>query len=173
MSMQSSGRSNAQARRQLAARDATDPYQPRLGRGEVAACTECHAVYQRRHWFFDRDTYVRETMQPTTRMVICPACQKIRDRYAEGHVTLLASPFLAAHEEEILHLIHNEEEQAKGINPLERIVEITESEEGIVVTTTTEKLAQRIGRTLKSTYQGHTTYQWSAPGFLSVAWHRS
>src|SRR5436190_593876 len=68
--------------------ESTDPYLPRLNPGEVAACSECHALYQRRHWFFDADAYFRETMQPTTRMVVCPACQKIRDRYAEGKVTL-------------------------------------------------------------------------------------
>ncbi len=84
----------------------------------------------------------------------------------------MPSPFLNAHKAEILHLIRNEEERAKGFNPLERIIEITESEEGIVVTTTNEKLAQRIGRTLKSTYQGDTTYHWSEPKFLSVEWQR-
>jgi len=111
-------------------------------------------------------------MQPTTRMVLCPACQKIRDHYAEGKVTLQPSAFLTAHKDEILRLIRNEEERAKGINPLERIVEITEAEEALVVMTTNEKLAQRIGRTLKSTFQGHTTYHWSDPKFLSVAWQR-
>jgi NMD protein affecting ribosome stability and mRNA decay len=156
----------------LAEFDSRDPYAPKIDPGEVAVCTTCHAIYQRRHWFFDDDAYIRETMQPTTQMVECPACHKIRDRYAEGRVTLQPSSFLNAHKEEILHLIRNEEDRAKGFNPLERIVEITESEEGIVVTTTNEKLAQRIGRTLKSTYQGHTTYHWSDPKFLSVEWQR-
>jgi NMD protein affecting ribosome stability and mRNA decay len=111
-------------------------------------------------------------MQPTTRMILCPACQKIRDRYAEGRVTLQPSPFLAAHKDEILHMIRNEEERAKGTNPLGRIIEISEADGTIVVTTTNEKLAQHIGRTLKSTYQGHTTYQLSESQFLSVEWQR-
>jgi hypothetical protein len=63
-------------------------------------------------------------------------------------VTRQPSPFLKAHREEILHLIYNEEERAKGFNPLERIVEMTESDGGMVVTTTNEKLAQHIGRRL-------------------------
>ncbi|MCS6927551.1 MAG: BCAM0308 family protein [Candidatus Binatia bacterium] len=172
MSTKPRGRGNIHTRRNLAEFDANDPYAPRIDPGEVAVCGQCHALYQRRHWFFDAEAYFRETMQPTTRIVICPACQKIRDRYAEGQVTLRASPFLTAHKEEILHLLRNEEERAKGINPLERIIEITESEDGIIVTTTNEKLAQRLGRTLKSTYQGETTYHWSEPKFLSVTWHR-
>jgi NMD protein affecting ribosome stability and mRNA decay len=173
MSNKSPGRSTTRTRRNLAEFNARDPYQPRLDPGAVAACSECHAVYQRRHWFFDHDTYIRETMQPTTRMVLCPACQKIRDGYAEGQVTLRPSPFLHTHKDEIVHLIRNEEERAKGFNPLERIMGITESDDGIIVTTTNEKLAQRIGRTLKSTYQGQTTYEWSEPKFLSVEWERA
>lgn len=172
MSAKSSGRGNVRIRRNLAEVDAADPYQPRLDPGEVAACSECQALYQRRHWFFDHDAYIRETMQPTTRMVLCPACQKIRDRYAEGQVTLQPSAFLSAHKDEVVRLIRNEEERAKGVNPLERIVEIKEEDGGLVVTTTNEKLAQRIGRTLKSTFQGHTTYQWSDPKFLFVEWRR-
>src|SRR5215813_3777651 len=169
MSTKRPGRA-VRVRRNLA--DSTDPYLPRIDPGEVAACSECHALYQRRHWFFDTEAYFRETMQPTTRMVLCPACQKIRDRYAEGKVTLQPSVFLTTHRDEILHLIHNEEERAKGINPLERIVGISESAGALVVTTTNEKLAQRIGRALKSAYQWYTTYQWSEPKFLSVEWQR-
>ena len=86
MSTKRPGRA-VQVRRNLA--DSTDPYQPRFDPGEVAACTGCHALYQRRHWFFDADAYFRETMQPTTRLVLCPACQKIRDRY--GRVVVTAS----------------------------------------------------------------------------------
>jgi NMD protein affecting ribosome stability and mRNA decay len=172
MSTKSQGRGSVKTRRNLAEFNATDPYQPRLDPGEVAVCTGCEAVYQRRHWVLDHDAYVRETMQPTTRMVLCPACQKIRDRYAEGRVTLRPSPFFTEHKEEIVHLIRNEEERARGFNPLERIVELTESNEGMVVTTTNEKLAQRIGRALKSAYQGQSIYHWSDPKFLSVEWER-
>jgi NMD protein affecting ribosome stability and mRNA decay len=109
MSTKRSGRA-VHVRRNLV--EATDPYLPRFDPGEVAICTECHALYQRRHWFFDEAAYFRETMQPETRMVLCPACQKIRDRYVEGRVTLGMSPFLTSHKEEILHLIRNEEERA-------------------------------------------------------------
>lgn len=173
MSIKMKGRGSIRTRRNLAEFDASDPYQPQLDPGEVAACTGCQAVYQRRHWFFDHDTYVRETMQPTTRLVLCPACQKIRDSYAEGQVTLQPSAFLSAHKDEIVRLIHNEEDRAKGMNPLERIVALKESEDSVVITTTNEKLAQRIGRALKNAFQGKTTYRWSEPKFLSVEWERS
>jgi hypothetical protein len=167
MSTKRSGRT-VRIRRNLA--ESTDPYLPHLDPGEVAACTECHALYQRRHWCIDEEAYFYASRQATTRLVRCPACQKIRDRYAEGQVPLPPGPFLSAHKDEILRPIRNEEARAKGVNPLERSVEIREPDGGIVATTTNEKLAQRVGRTLKSTYHGHTTYRWSEPKFLPVEW---
>lgn len=172
MSTKRSERGNIHTRRNVAQFDATDPYSPRVDPGEVAVCTECHALYQRRHWFFDEELYFHERVRPETRKILCPACQKIRDRYAEGQVVLRTSPFLTTHKDEILRLVRNEEGRAKGMNPLERIIEIGESAEGVIITTTNEKLAQRIGRSLKSAYQGHTSYRWSDPKFLSVEWQR-
>ena len=164
MSTKVRGRGNVHTRRNLAEFDANDLYAPHCDPGETAICTECHALYERRHWFFDEEAYFYASTQPDTHKVLCPACHKIRDRYAEGQVTLRASAFL---------IIQNEEVRAKGVNPLERIIAITESDEGMVVTTTNEKLAQRIGRTLKSTYHGQTTYHWSEPKMLTVEWQRA
>jgi len=173
MSTKVRGRGSVHIRRNLAEFDAHDPYAPRFDPGETAICTECHALYERRHWFFDEEAYFHASMQPDVRTVLCPACQKIRDRYAEGQVTLRSGAFLNTHKDDILRLIRNEEARAKGINPLERIIAITETDDGMVITTTNEKLAQRIGRMLKSTYQGQTTYRWSEPKMLAVAWQRA
>lgn len=173
MSTKVRGRGNVHTRRNLAEFDANDPYAPRFDPGETAICTECHALYERRHWFFDEEMYFHASMQPETRKVLCPACQKIRDRYAEGQVTLRSGAFLTAHKDDILHLVRNEEARAKGVNPLERIIAITETDDGMIITTTNEKLAQRLGRILKSTYHGQTTYHWSEPKMLTVEWQRA
>lgn len=173
MSAKQSDRGSIHTRRNVAEFNAHDPYEPRVDPGEVAVCTDCHALYQRRHWFLDEELYFSYSNDPNTKKVLCPACEKMRDHYAEGQVTLRSSPFLSAHKDEILRLVRNEEARARGDNPLARIIEISESPEGVTVTTTNEKLAQRIGRTLKSSYQGHTSYRWSDPKFLAVDWHRA
>jgi len=113
-------RGTIHARRNIAEFDAHDPYNPQLAPGEVAVCTECHALYQRRHWFMDEELYFHQSAQPETRKVRCPACQKIHDQYAEGQVILQASPFLTAHKDEILRLVRNEETRAKGTIHLNR-----------------------------------------------------
>jgi NMD protein affecting ribosome stability and mRNA decay len=173
MSTKHAERGTIHTRRNVAEFNAQDPYATRVNPGEVAVCTECHALYQRRHWFYDEELYFSYSNQTDTNKVLCPACQKIRDRYAEGQVTLRSSAFLTNHKEEILHLVRNEEERAKGINPLERIIEIAEAKNGIVITTTNEKMAQRIGRAVRRAYQGETSYHWSDPKFLTVEWQRA
>ncbi|HEX9878883.1 MAG TPA: BCAM0308 family protein [Candidatus Binatia bacterium] len=150
-----------------------DPYLPSIDPGETAYCTECHALFHRRRWFFDEEQYLDIKDRPEVHRVACPACRKIKDRYFEGQLTLAQSPFFDSHKEEIINLIRNEEERAKGINPLERIISISEEHGKMVVTTTNEKLAQRIGRELKKAYQGRTEFHWSKDDkCLRVTWAR-
>jgi len=105
--------------------------------------------------------------------VVCPACLKIRDNFPGGIVTL-SGDFLIAHKDEFLHLIRNEEQRARGFNPLERVMSIKENGHGrIVINTTTEKLAQRLGRAFKKAFRGDVTYSWSHDDKLvRVAWVR-
>jgi NMD protein affecting ribosome stability and mRNA decay len=149
-----------------------DPYLSKANLGEGAVCTRCHAVYQRRHWQLDEQLYQQAAALPDTPAVLCPACQKISDNYAQGEVVLRGA-FLETHHDEIMNLISNEEERAKGLNPLERIVRVTASAGALTVTTTNEKLAQRIGRALQKAYQGEVSYRWSEDTkYAHVEWAR-
>ena len=150
-----------------------DPYLPKLDAGEVAVCQGCRAVFRRRHWTLDEALYARATAGAGARQTTCPACHKVRDGYFGGEVTLAAGPFLSRHKEEILNLIRNEEGRAKGLNPLERIIALSEKNGAVVVTTTNEKLAQRIGRELRKAYQGRSVFHWSEDTkCLRVKWVR-
>ena len=60
--------------------ESTDPYLPRLDPGEVAACSECHALYQRRHWFFDADAYHRVLVSLRTPTTVLAATLAPRSR---------------------------------------------------------------------------------------------
>ncbi|MGC8863915.1 MAG: BCAM0308 family protein, partial [Armatimonadota bacterium] len=77
------------------------------------------------------------------------------------------------HKDEILNLIRNEAEKAMGINPLERVMSLEANDGEIEITTTNEKLAQRIGKALHKAYDGTIEYKWSADTKLArVIWHR-
>ena len=90
----------------------------------------------------------------------CPACRKIADGFIGGVVTLRGS-FVREHREEIRNLVRNEEKRAMAFNPLARIIILKEDESGFEVSTTAEKLAQRIGREVHKACSGTVEYKWS------------
>jgi len=149
-----------------------DPYLPDLDPGEVAICRECRSVYANHRWELESQA---ECHLETARKIVdtlCPACQKIRDHVPSGIVTLSGN-FISAHETEILQLIRHENVKAMEINPLERIMDIENSNGHITVLTTNEKLAQRIGKGIHKAFSGAVEYKWSEDDKLvRVNWRR-
>lgn len=151
----------------------TDPYLPRGASQKTAVCSACHAVYRNKRWSADRALYETVTGGAAVVMLVCPACLKIRDNFPGGIVTLKGD-YVLPHKQDLMNLMKNEEERARGFNPLERIMSIKENGHGsLVIATTNEKLAQRLGRALKRAFHGDVAYQWSHDNKLvRVDWER-
>ena len=147
----------------------TDTYLP-MGTQGVAECESCQAVYRNKRWYVNGDLVKAGT--PTTK-VVCPACLKIRDNFPGGIVTL-AGGYVLPNKRAIMKLVKNEEDRARGFNPLERVMSIKENGRGsIVINTTNEKLAQRLGRAIKKAFHGRLVYNWSHDNKLvRVDWER-
>ena len=148
-----------------------DPYLSRGVQGKMAVCEGCRAVYRNKRWYAgDAKT---EVAVSGAKAVVCPACLKMRDDFPGGIVTLKGG-FVLAHKSDILRLVKNEEERARGFNPLERVMSIRENGHGgIVISTTNEKLAQRLGRAIKKAFHGLVAYGWSHDNKLvRVDWTR-
>jgi hypothetical protein len=122
-----------------------DPYLPKEGLHDMAVCKKCSAIYYNKRWSIAGVPYKKTKENKKTMLVLCPACRKIRDGYAEGFVTLKGD-YLKEHKQDILNLVKNEEERAVGYNPLERIIALKDRGSIVEITTTNEKLAQRIGK---------------------------
>jgi NMD protein affecting ribosome stability and mRNA decay len=149
-----------------------DPYQPEEGQ-EAAACTQCHALYRGKRWFFDADLYHRLTGARQVREVLCPTCRKIKDRYPEGILTL-EGEFFTQHREEIVQLLEKEAARVSGRSVADRIIHmVPEGQDRLVVETTTEKLAQHLGRTVYRAFKGDLHFKWSEMDrFVRVYWSR-
>jgi hypothetical protein len=129
-------------------------------------------VYHKKQWYRVQNWMQMVKDKQKVYEVLCPACRHIQEHLPNGIVTLTGD-FLRRHREEILHLVRNEEQRAMGINPLERIITITNSNGKVEVSTTTEKLAQRIGRVVHRAYSGTLEYKWSeGVKFARVYWSR-
>ena len=150
-----------------------DPYLPRGASQKTSVCEGCHSVYKKKRWYADRDLYEAAVIIPDTATTVCPACLKIRDNFPGGIVTLKGD-YVLPHKQDLLNLVKNEEERARGFNPLERVMSIKENGHGsIVINTTNEKLAQRLGTAIKKAFRGVVSYRWSHDNKLArVDWTR-
>jgi hypothetical protein len=149
-----------------------DPYAVRGAQAGPAVCKECYAIYEKKRWRFDQAAYAELIAQKRTKAVTCPACIKTRDRYPEGVLTL-RWPGLPEHRRDILGLLRKEAARAKEVNPLERIMKIEDERKELRVFTTSNKLAQRMGREMERAYKGKTHYQWGhRDKLVRVYWER-
>ncbi|MBI5664059.1 MAG: ATPase [Nitrospirae bacterium] len=149
-----------------------DPYLMSELISGTAVCKKCHAVFISKRWSLDEDLYSKTVDRKDITKVVCAACRKVKDQFPGG-IVKLKGEFLTEHRNEILNLIKNEEQRAKGFNPLERIMSINDIKSGIEITTTNEKLAQRIGKSLQKAYQGRVFYKWSDDTkLLRAEWER-
>lgn len=136
-------------------------------------CRGCGAIYHLRRWTLDPPAEIRRRIERGDRAspAYCPACQKVRDHYWQGVVQI--SGLGAAEKRDVKQILRNEEARAREKNPLERIVRIVDLSAGLRVETTTEKLAQRLGRSLGRARGGKVTYKWSHRNkFARVLWEK-
>lgn len=157
--------------RRKAIHSETDPYQPDEGLHDTQECRRCGSIYYEKRWILGSEAGNIPGVRPFA-LTVCPACRKTVEKYPEGFVTIQGD-FVAGHREEIVRLIRNKERIAMHFNPLDRIIDIKETGGRLEVTTTTEKLAERIGQILKKAFQGTVEYKWSEDVLARVVWTRS
>jgi NMD protein affecting ribosome stability and mRNA decay len=142
---------------------------PRLTPAGVIQCSGCGAFYYRRHWTLNPPGKI--STQVHVHPVYCPACNKIKDRYPGGELRLAG--FDSAERREIARILRNEEDRARAKNPLERIMRMEAADGGWKIETTTEKLAQRLGRAVHKARGGSVEYKWSHNNkFVRVLWEK-
>lgn len=143
----------------------TDPYKRTHKLHEPTVCPQCGAVYHQGRWqWAARPEGAHEEL--------CQACHRINDDFPAGVVTLRGR-FVAAHRDEILHLVRRQEETEKPEHPFNRIMAIKDEAGGILVTTTDLHLPRRIGEALKSAFDGTLDLNYDEDGyFLRATWSR-
>lgn len=149
-------------------------HRPARAAGEPRVCATCGSVYRNRRWI-TQDAAAAEprVVAAPGNASHCPACRAIADGTPSG-VLYVDGTFADAHAEELDRLIANEALRAADDNPTGRVMSTTrDSERRLVVTTTTEHLAQRLGHALQKAYKGQVRFDFSHENkFARVYWHR-
>ncbi len=149
-----------------------DPYAIKAAPSGEALCPQCKAVFKDKRWLMDEKLYEELKDIDTVPHIICPGCRKATEKYAMGYL-YISGNFWEEHKDELMKLIHNECERAKGLNPLHQIIDIYEKDNVTVIETTTDQLAQRLGRALYKAYKGELEFKWSKGNKLvRVYWSR-
>lgn len=142
-----------------------DPYRAREKPAEPSVCGDCGVVWHGGRWqWLARPADAVE--------VVCPACQRERDRVPAGYLTL-SGTFLAGHREEIEHLIENHVQRQGAEHPLKRIMAREDTADGLLITTTDAHLARSLGEAIHHAYQGALDYHYVEDDpTLRVHWQR-
>jgi NMD protein affecting ribosome stability and mRNA decay len=151
---------------------AEDPYRLEEGH-EAAVCQVCHALYQGKRWFYDEKLFSRVAGTAKMREVTCPTCRQVEDHYPEG-ILALSGEFFSQHRDEIVKLLESEASRVSKRSVQDRVIEMKEEgKDKLVVETTTEKLAQHLGRAVHRAYKGELNFNWGEPNrFVRVYWSR-
>ena len=146
-------------------RNMDDPYRHAAKPSEPTVCPECKAVFAEGRWTWDK-------APDDANEQLCPACQRINDRFPAGYVTIKGA-FFEEHKDEIIALIESHEKKEKAARPLQRIMAIDQKRDGLEVTTTDSHLARGIAEALHGAYKGELKLRYSRDeNLLRATWKR-
>jgi NMD protein affecting ribosome stability and mRNA decay len=132
---------------------------------ESTRCPDCGAVFQSGRWTWG-------TAAAAAHEERCPACHRIHDKFPAGFVALKGE-FLLQHRDEILHLMRNHEAKEKAEHPLQRIMAVVDSADGVMVTTTDAHLARDLAQALQHAYKGELEFHYNKEdNLLRATWTR-
>ena len=141
---------------------------------EPVVCSECGAAYVGRRWVgANVKAKIGKRERLPRKTTVCYACRQAQSRVAGGYL-YLDGGFVIEHRGEIEHLLRNTGERAAVDNPLARIMGWESAgDQRLIITTTTERLAQRLGHALQKAFSGEVRYDFSHENKLArVYWHR-
>jgi len=142
-----------------------DPYRTDQKLPEPTACPECHASYQDGRWGW-------ASTPKFANKELCPACRRIRDRFPAGWVTI-EGEFFREHRDELMQLVNHHAEHAKKEHALQRIIDVENSDDGVVLTTTDMHLARGIAQALYNAYRGDLHFRYNeGQTLLRAYWKR-
>jgi len=148
-----------------------DPYRLTTQFPEGTVCPDCGAAFRDGRWQWSAGK--RGMPSGATGEWVCPACQRVADRYPAGFLTL-SGPFLASHHEDVVRLLRNEEAAERAEHPLNRVIEFKDSGAEIEVTTTDVHLPRRLAEAAREAFGGEVQTDHAADqDVVRISWTRA
>ena len=132
---------------------------------EPTRCPDCGAVFHGGRWTWGAAPAGAHELR-------CPACHRIHDKFPAGHV-FLNGAFCREHRGEVMNLVRHRETREKAEHPLQRIMAVEDTADGLYVTTTDTHLARAIAEALHHAYKGDLEYHYNKEeNLLRATWSR-
>ena len=148
--------------------------QPPRGPVRPAICPSCGAVYVKDRW--SHSPQARTCVRAAGKgfgVEVCSSCRRRRTGVPHGYVHI-DGEFLPRHRGAMEQLLHNEVERAHQDNPLDQVLGWENLDGGgLLITTATGDLAERLGSALEKAYDGAIHHGFSHENKLAhIWWHR-
>ena len=136
-------------------------------------CPRCGAVYDGHRWIPEPDAELKRALaKKAHEQRLCPGDLRLSKRQVEGIVTLKGA-FMKSHRDEIANLVNRVAREGRRRNVSARIFEIVEDDGDIVIETTDEHLAERMGKEVEKAFKGNLQIKWQEKDtFARVVWQR-
>lgn len=154
-------------RRDIRHLDKGNPYYEYKKYAEPTECPECGLIFTNGRWA------VKTLKTKTAAKDLCPACRIIRDDLPFGIATFEGTFIKEENRNELKNIIKNVEKAVKEKRPLQRIIKIEETKDKIVVYTTYDHLARRIGEAVYKAFKGELNIKYAdGERFARIYWKR-
>lgn len=136
-------------------------------------CPRCGAVHDGHRWVPEPgDDLKRELADKPHQKRLCPGDLRLEKRQVEGIVTLKGG-FLKSHRPEIANLINRVAREGRKRNVSARIFDVIEEDGQLIIETTDEHLAERMGKEVEKAFKGKLEIKWQEKDrFARVVWQR-
>lgn len=144
--------------------DVQDPYGRSDKHSGPAVCPDCGAVLKEGRWQW-------LSPPPEADLLKCQACRRIQDDYPAGELRLIG-PFPSRQRLELEALARHHEAEEKQDHPLNRIMNVVDEGDAIVITTTDIHLPRRIGQAVRRAYHGKLDVHYDPSAyFVRAIWN--
>ena len=128
--------------------------------GKVRMCADCQALSREKRWYYDKDETKKLLKTPELiDNTLCPGCAGIRSKLIGGFMELKGE-WDKQQKQDLLNLIRRVADSSQKRNPAHRLIRLEDRKDMVYVETTTNRLAENIGREIHKAFHGELTMQW-------------
>lgn len=117
----------------------------------LVICEKCDAVYYKKSWHHNLRHHKDLKENLPVKFSLCPACEMIKNRQFEGEIIIKNIPIKIKND--LIDLAKTFSKRAFERDPMDRLIAVKETKEGIIITTTENQLAVKLAKKIKETFK--------------------